>query len=160
MRGSSSEPGQRPPSCGRRTVANRAQGLFASRRLKSGALARKSRRSSMSRAPRLAASWISICTILCRVRPITTQICSAANGIREFTRLVARKKHAARQQPLSRPTRLVLFVTVTGERETRKMTLESGCALTLRLVCVSHQPEALARLLPHDDVGTAGACDD
>ena len=28
----------------------------------------------MNLAPRLAASWISICIILCRVRPMTTQI--------------------------------------------------------------------------------------
>src|SRR6266542_2841801 len=69
----SSLPSQRPPSAMRRTVATIGQGLLCSRRLKSGAFFRKSRRSSRSRAPRLPASWISICTILCRVRPMTTQ---------------------------------------------------------------------------------------
>ena len=56
---SASVPVQRPPSAGRRTVATQGHGLSGSRRLKSAALARKSRRSSMNLAPRLTASCIS-----------------------------------------------------------------------------------------------------
>src|SRR5262249_28933217 len=72
--------GQRPPSAGRRTGATTGHGLSMRSRLKSGGLARKSRRSSMNLAPCLTASCTSAWTILCRVRPTTTQIGSTFNS--------------------------------------------------------------------------------
>src|SRR5262245_13409446 len=54
-------------------VATHGHFLCGNSRLKSTALAKKSRRSSMNRAPRFTASSSSICTILWRVRPMITQ---------------------------------------------------------------------------------------
>src|SRR5690349_18551670 len=76
-------------------------------------------------APCLAACWISICTILCRVRPITTQIISSTRTrclVLGATEDGPASDTDVRAPPLDcrQPTAHPDWINLTGETWSRK----------------------------------------
>src|SRR4051794_681125 len=148
---SGSVPLNRPPSDGRRSVATHGHCLSGASRLKSTALARKSRRSSTNLAPRFTASASSATTILWRVRPITTSTRSD-----DITAPFGGNKSPNSKRQISNTK--IHATPAGGERLSRKRrtrTVQPGFDLLLCLGCVVRDlsfPEGshLAGFLVHD----------